>query len=395
LEGLTDYIAQIPIRHDVVSSLILAGILQGILLIAVILSKRINRDHPLSVFAFYQILLLFPIVDHYLCYTGLMTKVLHLNDSTEVFGLLFGPVLFFLVRSVGDKTGIYIKRDWPHFVIPLLYLISQLGYLLQSPSVKLNSYLNGFHPDLQKPAIEADSFLIFSEWVKDSLHELIIFLLLFYLIYSTRYIFINKKKFKDFLSLKIQSNRFGFSKYIVLAYLVITIVVLFSFQIGERDEAEHYIFLVIASSFFFGSYFIMRASSHLAPAWAADKYDTSGMSEPSDELLLKINSAIEEDSFFLDPECTLKGLSKKLGMHSNYVSQAINQEYEQKFRDYINSRRISVAKERLLDPDFVLYTITAIGESVGFNSKSAFYSAFKKHTGVTPATYREKETKAG
>ena len=40
--------------------------------------------------------------------------------------------------------------------------------------------------------------------------------------------------------------------------------------------------------------------------------------------------------------------------------------------------------------DFSTYTIVAIGLECGFNSKSTFYTAFKKFTNVTPSEFKEK-----
>ena len=64
----------------------------------------------------------------------------------------------------------------------------------------------------------------------------------------------------------------------------------------------------------------------------------------------------------------------------------------QNFLDFINQKRIKRAEEMLGGPTFSQYTILAIAHEVGFNSKSAFYTAFKKFTGHTPTTYRKAKT---
>ena len=65
----------------------------------------------------------------------------------------------------------------------------------------------------------------------------------------------------------------------------------------------------------------------------------------------------------------------------------INDNLHKNFTDYINEYRIEEAKQLIQDNS--LYTIEAIGNQSGFNSKSAFYKAFKKITNTTPAKFKK------
>ena len=79
-------------------------------------------------------------------------------------------------------------------------------------------------------------------------------------------------------------------------------------------------------------------------------------------------------------------------MSISSISKLINGREGCNFSDYINKYRVSEAKKLLADKNFDPYTIVAIGLECGFNSKSTFYTAFKKFTGQTPTQYREAGT---
>ena len=55
--------------------------------------------------------------------------------------------------------------------------------------------------------------------------------------------------------------------------------------------------------------------------------------------------------------------------------------------------RVKQAKKFLLDHKYEGYTIASIGLESGFNSKSAFYDVFKKHTGMTPLAFKNNNSK--
>ena len=69
------------------------------------------------------------------------------------------------------------------------------------------------------------------------------------------------------------------------------------------------------------------------------------------------------------------------------LSQVVNEKTNLNFTNYINSYRIERAKEILSSLDFSRHTIDSIAEMAGFQSKSPFYLAFKKHTGLTPKEF--------
>ncbi|NCP05043.1 MAG: helix-turn-helix transcriptional regulator [Flavobacteriales bacterium] len=103
----------------------------------------------------------------------------------------------------------------------------------------------------------------------------------------------------------------------------------------------------------------------------------------------KLENHIIENKSYLNPNLSLKTLSKELNLSEGYISQNINKNSNLNFNDYINVLRINDAKDMLTNNDYNNYTILAIGLEAGFNSKSSFYSAFKKFNGQTPIEYKK------
>ena len=91
---------------------------------------------------------------------------------------------------------------------------------------------------------------------------------------------------------------------------------------------------------------------------------------------------------FLNPELTVKDMAEELDIPARYVSQIINQYARQNFYDFVNSYRIEEAKRLFAETSRDKKTVLEILYQAGFNTKSAFNAAFKKHTGMTPTSYR-------
>ena len=100
------------------------------------------------------------------------------------------------------------------------------------------------------------------------------------------------------------------------------------------------------------------------------------------------------EQIYMDPRLTLPALAQTVGCSVNHLSQVINAGFEMSFFDYLNSHRVRHAKELLTELNGKNRAILNIAFTVGFNSNSAFYAAFKKHVGMTPAQFRRSRSGA-
>ena len=124
----------------------------------------------------------------------------------------------------------------------------------------------------------------------------------------------------------------------------------------------------------------------------AHKYAKSGL---NNKQLLEYKRRLElimrSQEAFLTSELTLPKLAQAVDCSVNHLSQVINAGFGMSFFDYLNRYRIDFAKELLSQLDGRDKAILNIAFTVGFNSNSAFYAAFKKCVGQTPAQYRRAE----
>ncbi len=120
-----------------------------------------------------------------------------------------------------------------------------------------------------------------------------------------------------------------------------------------------------------------------------EKYAASRLKRPECEAIVqKLNETMKQEKLYLEPSLSVEDLAGKLNIPVKHLSQAIHVCYDRNFYDFVNSYRIEEAKKRLNDDRYQNLTFLAVAYDVGFNSKSVFNAAFKKHTGNTPKEYR-------
>ena len=139
---------------------------------------------------------------------------------------------------------------------------------------------------------------------------------------------------------------------------------------------------------------IMAAESEIAKSKASGdddrKYNNSTLSDATrHEITEKINAVMQDEAVFCAEGFSLRDLAEKCGSNQKYVSQVLNEDFGKTFTQFLNERRINVARMRLLDREkYGHLTIEAIVADLGFKSRSTFSKTFKRITGLSPSEFQ-------
>ncbi len=117
-----------------------------------------------------------------------------------------------------------------------------------------------------------------------------------------------------------------------------------------------------------------------------------GKTSSSKRIILfeKILNDIKQYRLYLEPDLSLDKVAGRYDISSGYLSQLISKYSKNGFSDMINSFRIESAKQMLSNNSYDSYTIDSIALESGFNTKSNFYSVFKKNNRFDPKSIQKK-----
>jgi AraC-like DNA-binding protein len=123
---------------------------------------------------------------------------------------------------------------------------------------------------------------------------------------------------------------------------------------------------------------------------AEEKYRRSGLDKETGHVFLnELTGHMEANKPYLEGDLVLPKLAQQLGISANYLSQVINEQLNVNFYDFVNGYRVEEARRLMRNAGQTNTNILNIALDSGFNSKSAFYTAFKKATSMTPTQYQK------
>ncbi|MEM8928829.1 MAG: helix-turn-helix domain-containing protein [Bacteroidota bacterium] len=286
---------------------------------------------------------------------GLSQAIVEIGFSANA---LIGPFFYLYVKSSTNENTNTQTYWWLHIIlsviaIPVIGLLHPLTF----------SYVNG-------PTLLSQYVVVF-----------IYFQWFIYLVLTFKVL---KRSFRKVFLQKFSSN--DEETWLVSLFLGISI-----FWIGPIITS-HTTYMVGALSFsiiFYGLLFLWifkfrKTSEFFEPhvKYASKKIDPS----EAEMLSAKLNRLFKEEELFRNPNLKIADVADELNMPSQRLSQFLNDNMGKSFSSFINEHRINAAKKMLLQNN--QYTTEAIGYECGFNSKSTFFTTFKKLTGHTPANFK-------
>lgn len=344
---------------------------QLLMLCLVLVSKRNSQKtnyHILTLFIFSNALL-------FIQYLVTLYGFINLPDIS-IFYYLLGPLMYLYVQSLCVKKFKFNKTHSLHFLIFFLaicYLIFNVFFI----------------ENLQDTNWEYYESLV----IQVVLHLQIAC----YIIASFISIFKYRSEIKNLYAAIEQINLswllviiFAFSTMWFTDFIAFLFIYLFDNYSGAS------IYLVITSvsiNLIFVNYLVykgMRQTDAFDGLKTQKKYSGSKLSKNESVTLAdQLTSVMSAKKLYLNPDLTIKDLSEELEIHQKQLSQVINSQFDKNFYDFVNHFRIQEAKEIMIDKSKDKMTILEILYTTGFNSKSAFNNAFKKNTGQTPTEFKK------
>lgn len=188
----------------------------------------------------------------------------------------------------------------------------------------------------------------------------------------------------------LYNNRLTVSKSIFYWYRNILwgITAVWCFYLGNFLSLDsYYITGPIFYSFLIYAFSFLLLNRH---KFLVEKYNRSTLDRKKSQYLFqRIQTLFTNEQIYLTPEVSLQMVAEKLGVHTRMVSQAINENGQRNFSDFLNAYRIEEAKSLLANPSCQEKKIATIAYDSGFGNVTSFNIAFKKMTGKTPSAYRK------
>lgn len=371
------------INIDIFSIIIFLGLVQGLFLSVLLLSKS---NHLHKILGIILLLISIQIADFFSAYTLISLRYPHLIDISLPLGLAIGPLIYVFYFFVAEKK--YPRYVILHFIPLVVFSINQSFYYLQGAAFKYNSFI-------ESRGLDIPLRIIHNTFISDPLGLrylgglLTAISLTIYTILTLRELLkiVRLAKMKIW---KLERGPLLWMRNFVLLTILLVLFVVINQLFGGNPESEYIVGTSLTIIIYYSSYHFIRSSSMINESFLTAKYEKSSLSDEMKKIIReRMITHMENDKPYLSNMFSLNQLSKNIYASPNHVSRIINEDFNRSYFEFISCYRIHEACKHLLDPTYKTRTIEDISFLVGYNSKTAFNKAFKKFTGITPLHFKK------
>ena len=307
---------------------------------------------------------------------------------------LIFPLAYLYMRAVLNGEKSFRKTDIVHLVPFLFFLINYFPFYLMNLAEK-RQWVFEVSQNFALTYLGSDGFL--PEWVNIACRALasIIYLTLQWNLIR---FFFRKRHHST-------SNQFGMVKRWVYDFTIIqtvhsvSLVILYVvnvfmiFGIIPSVQYIHYAlgFLVNGSFLLVSAYLLWNPKLLIGMPELPLKKERcikTSFQHDTTAIFERLDAFLRKGQVFLESGLTLNTVSDAVDITMRRISYAISTSQYDNFNDYINRLRIEFATDRIQNGYLNQYSVDALSKTSGFRSKNAFYRAFKKVHGCTPARYQ-------
>jgi len=316
-----------------------------------------------------------------------ITEAVNSDYIFLIYGIRFFASIALLLYMKSLYENIQWQKQWWHLIIILLDYLVIFNRISSAPFL-----------------FEGTSLEIFTiAWY-------LLISVLYLLLIIQAYREYKKKVYRNFSSLHGVGLRFVYQIIIVLLimFVIDLLYAMVYFSYSSPTSAYHRVAKTIVYTFFMYFIAIKGKLNPLIyqlrrielPTYKQDENPTTAESssekaEESPQLQLVANTVrdlMENEKFFkgenVTINVTIKDMADKMDEKPYIVSQAINACIGKNFFDLINGYRVDEAKLLTQDEKLNHLSLVGIAFEARFNLKTAFNTAFKKHTGLTLSKFK-------
>ncbi len=296
------------------------------------------------------------------------------------------PVFFYLyVKSALRLESSFQRSDFLHLLVPIIYLILMLPFTLLE---QVDKY--AFYQDIHQGKDIAWPLIITPTRITRLATAAVLGIFYLQLCWQELHSEINLKK-QDILKTAKNLKR----NYRVMSLGIAMIFLFLMVRLPKEltwSLSSVLIIMALASSWLFIKLPEMghdRSAKKKAEPKDTEntekQYRSSVTEQMANQSMDKLTQLLET-GIYKDSTLSLGKLASQMEVSNHHLSQIINQQYQGSYYDLIHKYRISEAKRLLLETSFSIADITY---EVGYNSKSVFYTEFKRQTELTPSQYKK------